>query len=253
METLLSTLALVTPGCTFMSFDFSDAYYACSIFPPHRKYFCFTFEGNLYEFTCLPNGLSCGPWIFTKLMKVALTHLREHHGITISGYLDDNIIIDYENAANAKAQGSIAANLFQELGFTINVKKSVIHPTPIIVHLGFIINSLTMMVSLTPDKTENILELINGCFQHESTIREVARIIGKIGATKPANRYAFLCTKQLEIKKNEALFRNKFNYDAQMAISSEARNDLVWTLQELPGSSAPVQCPKPDYTIYRCQ
>ena len=72
-------------------------------------------------------------------MKIALTHLREHYGITISGYLNDNIIIDYGNAANAKAQGSIAADTFQNLGFTINVKKSVINPTPIIVHQGFII------------------------------------------------------------------------------------------------------------------
>ena len=48
-------------------------------------------------------------------MKIALTHLREHYGITISGYLNDNIIIDYGNAANAKAQGSIAADTFQNL------------------------------------------------------------------------------------------------------------------------------------------
>ena len=34
MDTLQTTLALITPGCTFLSFDFSDAYYSCSVFPP---------------------------------------------------------------------------------------------------------------------------------------------------------------------------------------------------------------------------
>ena len=36
MDTLQSTLALITPGCIFMSFNFSDPYYSCSVFYPHR-------------------------------------------------------------------------------------------------------------------------------------------------------------------------------------------------------------------------
>ena len=31
MGTLITTLSLVGPGCTFLSFDFTDAYYACSM------------------------------------------------------------------------------------------------------------------------------------------------------------------------------------------------------------------------------
>ena len=160
MDTLMTTLALVTPGCTFMSFDFSDAYYSCSIFPPHRKYLRFLFEGNLYEFTSLPNGLSSAPRFFTKIMKIALTHLRKKAGITISGYLDDNILVDYQNSENATGKGSFAAELFQNLGFTINVAKSVMFPTTKIEHLGFIIDSKLMLVSMTEHKTEKILGLI---------------------------------------------------------------------------------------------
>ena len=125
METLQTTLALITPECTFMSFDFSDAYYSCSVFYPHRKYLRFMFEGQLYEFTCLPNGLSSAPRFFTKIMKVALAHLRESVGVTISGYLDDNIRINYETVALAVKKGACTAEIFQELGFTINVPKSV--------------------------------------------------------------------------------------------------------------------------------
>ena len=64
MDTLLTTLALVTPGWLFMSFDFSDAYNSCSVFPPQRKYLRFFLEGKLYEYTCLPNGLSSAPRLF---------------------------------------------------------------------------------------------------------------------------------------------------------------------------------------------
>ena len=34
-------------------------------------------------------------------MKVALAHLRETQGITISGYLDDNILINYGSTQTA--------------------------------------------------------------------------------------------------------------------------------------------------------
>ena len=153
MDTLMTTLSLVRPNCTFLSFDFTDAYYACSIFPPHRKYLWFTFDGTLYEYTTLPNGLSTAPRFFTKIMKVALAHLREKATITVSGYLDDNILVNYRTPEAALNNGIFAAELFQRLGFTINIDKSVISPTTTIEHLGFIINSRTMTVSMTNDKT----------------------------------------------------------------------------------------------------
>ena len=157
MDTLLTTLALVVPGCRFMSFDFSDAYYSCSVFQPHRKYLRFKFEGTLYEYTCLPNGLSSAPRFFTKIMKVALSYLREKWGITISGYLDDNILVHYKELLHACEDGRHAAELFQRLGFTINIPKSVVSPATTIIHLGFIIDSVSMQVSMTPEKTQKIL------------------------------------------------------------------------------------------------
>ena len=250
MDTLMSTLALVTPGCSFLSFDFSDAYYSCGVFPPHRKYLRFLFEGVLYEFTCLPNGLTSAPRFFTKIMKVALSHLRKSYGVTISGYLDD-ILLNNVDTADAMLKGVQAAELFQNLGFTINVPKSVIFPTTRIEHLGFIIDSVSMMVSMTPEKTNKIIELVQDCLTKEKmTIRMIARIIGKINATRPANKWAALFTKQLEIEKNYALFANKFNYDAFMEVSKTSSLDLQWVLENLADMSAPVRTPQVDYVIY---
>ena len=113
MKTFMTTLSLVTPGCSFLSFDFADAYYSCSIFPPHRKYFRFKFQGQLSEFTCLPNGLTSAPRFFTKIVKVALTHLRQTYGMTISGYLDDNLLVNYEDFQGASQEGAHAAELFR--------------------------------------------------------------------------------------------------------------------------------------------
>ncbi len=250
MDTLLTTLALLTPDALMISVDFSDAYYSVSMFPPHRKYLKFTFQGKLYEFTCLPMGLSDAPRVFTKLMKVALSFLREKEGITISGYLDDQLQVTYDGYKEALRQTKIVTDLFQELGFTINVKKSVLTPTKQIEHLGFIISTEEMKVTMTTDKTQNIIMLIDACLSHKQhSIRQIARLIGKIQATKPANQLAFLYTKQLEIDKNGALLRTKFDFEAPMYLSKQSRQDLQWLRQNLPNMSAPIRVSKPDKII----
>ena len=58
MDTFLTALSLVTPNCYMASIDFKDAYYSVPVKESHRKWLRFTFQGELFEFTCLPNGLS---------------------------------------------------------------------------------------------------------------------------------------------------------------------------------------------------
>ena len=250
METLLTTLALITPGAYLMSFDFQDAYYSCSIFEPHRKYLRFMLDGQLYEFCALPNGLSSGPRIFTKLVKVALTHLRLEHDVTISAYLDDSLLVEYLSLAIAMIKGSKSAELLQKLGFTINIPKSVAYPVTAAEHLGFWIDSVQMLVSLTPKKVDKIIKFIDRCLNAERlTIRDLASVKGKIEATRPANLYALLMCKNLEIAKIAALKASNFNYDRKMALSAECRKDLLWAKEALPSTSAPIRPPPPDYTI----
>ena len=251
METFLQTLALITPGCRLISFDFSDAYYSCSVFPPHRKYLRFNFEGKLYEFTCLPNGLTSAPRFFTKIMKVAHSHLREKFGMTISGYLDDNILVNYDSLQEARREGEIAAQLLQKLGFTINKQKSAVWPAKKIAHLGFIINSEDMTVTMTEEKTGKIKSLVEQTLNEEThTIRHVARVIGKVSATRPANPWAFHLTKLLEFEKNRGLIKNRFNYEATMNTSVKAKEDLQWVLNNIHESTSPIHTPEVDYTIY---
>ena len=38
-------------------------------------------------------------------MKVVLTHLRQTYGMTMSGYLDDNLLINYDNFESALLEG----------------------------------------------------------------------------------------------------------------------------------------------------
>ena len=80
-DTLNTIIKLVDKDCFMASIDLKDAYYSVPIAAPYRKYLRFSWRGSLYQFTCLPNGLSCGPGKFIKLLKPALSddlHLKGH-------------------------------------------------------------------------------------------------------------------------------------------------------------------------------
>ena len=73
MDSLSTITKFVTKNCLMASVDMKDAYYSIPIKPSDRKYLRFMWEGNIYEFSCLPNGLSCAPRIFSKILKPPLS------------------------------------------------------------------------------------------------------------------------------------------------------------------------------------
>lgn len=102
--------------------DFKDAYYSMYVRPEDRKWLQFMWKGRHYRFTCLPQGLSSAPRIFTKLMKPVFSHLRSL-GIVVLCYLDDCLFIA-SSVALLQAQVSYALRFFDSLGLTTNVRQS---------------------------------------------------------------------------------------------------------------------------------
>ena len=77
METLKSALQMISKGCYFAKIDLKDAFYSISINDAYRMYLKFEWQGKLYQFTCLPNGLSTASRIFTKAFKPVFAALRK--------------------------------------------------------------------------------------------------------------------------------------------------------------------------------
>ena len=69
-----------------------DAYYLISIKKESRNFLIFIFMGKIHEFTCLPFGLNVAPYLFTKIMKPAITFLRKHGFFSVI-YFDDLLLI----------------------------------------------------------------------------------------------------------------------------------------------------------------
>ena len=227
MDNIESCVHLMKPMCFMASIDLSDAYFSVPIDPSHQKYLKFLWKGRLYQFTCLAQGLSCAPRVFPKLLKPVYSHLRLK-GHVSSGYLDDSFLEgDSYDTCLSNVQDTLT--LLRDLGFCPNLDKSVVQPTHVLEHLGFILNSLDMSVSITDCNFRKFLDTADKILQCTIIpIRLVARLVGIMVSFFPGVEYARLFYRQLEIEKSIALKTSGWNFESDMTLSETAKDDIVW-------------------------
>jgi len=227
METFESALSIVTKNMYFCSIDIRNAYYSVPIADEHQKYLRFVWRGKLFQFTCLPNGLCCGPRKFTKLMKPVYANLRKE-GHICTGFIDDSLLGASTYKECVKSVND-TTNLLLKLGFMLNEEKSVLIPTHKIVYLGNIIDSESMVVYLPDDKKENIRNECRKLINKEvASIRHVAKVIGLIVSTFSAVEFGKLFYRDLEQEKTIALRKNFGKFDADMRITPKMKAELDW-------------------------
>lgn len=205
--------------------DLKDAYYLVSVDKAHRKYLRSSFNGVLYEFTCLPFGLATAPRVFTKIVKPVVSYLRQE-GLQSVVYLDDFLL--FGNTKN-ECQNNVTKtrNFLINLGFIIHDKKCQ-SPTQRCKYLGFEFDSRTMTIELPLEKRTKIKTLSQKYYNiTRCTIRKFAHFIGSLVACCPALKYSPVYIKNFERQKYLALEKNNGNFDAIMKIQSE-KGDFKW-------------------------
>ncbi len=248
METFDMALKLISEGCFMASIDLKDAYYGVPVHPDFRKYLRFIWRDSLLQFTCLPNGLSCAPRKYTKLMKPVYAYLRRA-GHAVSGFLDDMLIVASTETELSTSVAFVLQTLLG-LGFVINYEKSVMVPCKRIMHLGFIIDSDSMMVTLPEEKVQHLVLMCRELAEKNmDTIRNVAKVIGSLVATFPAVQLGPLKYRELEHAKDNALKVNRGNFDAMMAISEEMKSELAWWADSLDSQFKPILERNPDVIL----
>ena len=229
MDTIRSCINLMKKNCFMASLDLTDAYYAVPIHPSLQKYLKFLVGTQLYKYIAPPNALCSAPRIFNKLMKPVYSALRAR-GLISSGYLDDSSFVgmSYEPW---KMNANETSKLFRDLGFYISDGKSITKPSQIIEHLGFILNSIDITVSLNSTKIATIkahcTEILN---KNTFKIREAAQLMGTLVSCSDGVEFSPLFYKQLEVEKIAALKQSSRIFYAHMHFSPEAINDTQWWL-----------------------
>ena len=250
MESLKQALYMVRRGHFLASIDIKDAFYSVPINEDHKKYLKFAWNGKLFQFCAMPNGYCDAMRIFTKILKPVFATLREQ-GYESVIYVDDSLL---QGETFQECLDNIMATLecLESLGFVIHPDKSIFIPTQEIIFLGFIINTRDMTVRLTVEKKEKIIGLGIGLLKTKNfTIRMISSFIGNLTASFEAVPEGRLYYRHLEWCKALSLELHNHDFDAPCFISEQAREEIIWWVNNVEHSFAKIQdIPDIDRTIY---
>ena len=248
MENFENALQLITKDMYMCSIDIRKAYYSMPLAEEQQHLFRFEWREDIFQFTCMPNGVGPGPRLFTKLMKPVYSKLRSEGHIS-SGFIDDSLLcgVTYQKCVeNVK----ISSELLTSLGFMLNLEKSVLVPTQQICHLGNIIDSNKMMVFLPQDKKDKIKSECQKLYVKDyAQIRAVARVIGLLVSSFSAVEVGKLHYRELEKSKTVALRCNKGNFDATMKITLKMKSDLSWWIKNIQTQLRKIRRENPEVVI----
>lgn len=107
--------------------DLKDAYLQIPIHPAHHQFLKFQWEGETYQFRCLPFGLSSAPRVFTKILRPMVGFLRQL-GIHLLIYLSDRLLLHQQRGTLTNLIAFIIQFLLS-LGLVINREKSLLDRT----------------------------------------------------------------------------------------------------------------------------
>ena len=238
---------VIQQGDWMTRIDMKDAYFAIPIHKKHQRYLRFIWQKKVYQFLCLPFGLSSAPRVFTKILRPVIGFLRSN-GIRCVIYLDDILIMNQEKDTLME-HTAITVSVLEALGYLINYTKSSLSPQQEITFLGFIIQSVPLELKLPPDKLGTIRKEANQMMKQDLvSARSLAQLIGKMSAALLAVRPAPLHYRSLQALKNRAIKRR--SYKAMIRLSVEVREDLTWWLKSLSEWNGRKVCdPSPTMTI----
>lgn len=249
MDTFESVLKLVKQGSYFASVDLRHAYYSVPIASEDRVKLRFQKSGKVYQYEVLPNGISCAPKQFTRLMKPVYASLRML-GHTNSGYIDDSILLA-DTYSECEVNVSDTVDLMTNVGFMIHEKKSVLIPTQQITFLGNDIDSEKMIVTLPEEKVRKIVQECSDLYNRTyAKIVQVARVLGLLVSTFSAVEFARLHYRDTERAKILALQEKRGDYESTMFITSSIKIELKWWIDNLAQQKRHICHGNPSITIF---
>jgi len=230
METFQKMCTIIKRKDYLTSVDLSDAFLHVPVHPTSQRLLRFEWSDQHYQFLVLPFGLALSPLVFTKVLKVALKHLRKKK-IRISAYLDD-LIIAAKNKEESQKHTRIVIETLSTLGFKINKDKSNLTPSQSIEHLGFRIKTRSMTASLPGTKIRDLRrEAQKLLTASKVSRRQIAGFIGRAIAATPAVLPARLFTRALTRLLNN---HGHLQWDQQqILVNEETITETKWWVDRL--------------------
>ena len=229
----------LTPGALLLSLDLEAGFHQIPVNWHYRTMLGFRFSNQYYVWNVLPFGLHAAPWMFTVMLKPAMTEARRR-GLTLLVYLDDVLLVlqKPENTTlsqeQIKVQVQILLQCLKDFGWLINWNKSKLSPSFSIDHLGFTVNTHphlpTAMITVTEEKKVAITKTMkNALSRNYISAMKLASILGSLNFLTRA-----VWVGPPMLREGYQLLATKASWSSRLKISQELRNEWSWWIQILP-------------------
>ena len=253
VEGLATVRTMLRRGDWLCSIDLKSAYNHLTIHPSHRSLLEFHALGRRFRFVGMPFGVSCAPYVFTRVMRAVMRYLRQR-AFRVSIYLDDLIIAASSRELCAR-HAALTAGLLETLGFVLNYPKCELTPQTTLRHLGVWIDTRQWRLTLPRDKIVAIAKDARRALRDSDdgalSVRRLAGLAGKLAAALPAMPAARFRIHSLQRCVAFGLRRHR-SWDGTVALSASARRDVSWAAS-LPAlrrsNGAPIRAPPSQATI----
>lgn len=234
MEHLRKVRRILKPHDFLISCDLKDAYLTCGLNPDMLRFTAFMYDGIAYAFTSMVFGVSQSPAVFSRLAAVPMRMIRQL-GCRASFYLDDDVLA-HSSASELIRYRNIYIQLLYELGFELNIEKSVLAPSHSLVHLGFRMDTIRFVFSVPHQKISGIKHLIRTLIDKIDSaspvsLRDYSRVVATILALRDGCENLAFYARPLLM--DLAAFERQVardNYDRAVVVSNEAIECLrLWT------------------------
>jgi len=157
--------------------DLKHAYFHVPLSQSLKPYICIQVGEKYFQLQSASFGISSLPMLWQKLMQT-FQRLWHKKGLLTFIYLDD-ILVLANSSLKLQKDLDYMVECLQAAGLTINLGKSVLHPSQQLVHLGFLLD-LKGGVLLTPEhKLKDLVKhLLNLKNMSEITPRKLSVVLG---------------------------------------------------------------------------
>ena len=124
-------------------------------------------------------------------------------------------------------------SLFDSVGLTINVQKSVLVPTQRVEFLGVLLDSSAMTVTLPVRIMDRSKNRVCYFLRPDTILFDLTSVFGLTVASDPAVKLAPIRYKYLEIFKNRELARNHGDYKVKITLDVHARSLVNWWIHNI--------------------
>jgi hypothetical protein len=166
------------PNCWYGKLDLTNCFLSFPLHPSVRRYFCFRFDGRLYQFTHMPFGLNTAPRVCTQLLSVVNFALARA-GICDIRYLDDFFLICHSQS-DMQRDLTLAQSIISQFGLVVNPDKTE-GPSQRLSFLGVQLDSIDQTLSCTPARVAELTSLLRSLRRERViTRRHAESLIGKL-------------------------------------------------------------------------